>query len=56
MLNDLQWFSMEDSPEKEVLNNYAKLLLNKLGVWRPENIWDIVENLLKIPIKINKKE
>lgn len=50
MLNDLHFFDGRlDTPEKYILNNYARKLLFKIGVWQEFNRWDITQALLSLP-------
>ena len=50
LLNDSGFFAMDGQTEADMaLENSAKRLLYKLGIWRPENMHRIVEALLKMP-------
>lgn len=47
ILNDLQFFSTHIEGESEIaMENSAKRLLYKLGIWQPHNAFRIVEALL----------
>lgn len=49
VLNDLSFMSMHVNEEAQVaLNNYARMLLWKCGIWREENIHKIVSKLGEI--------
>ena len=50
MLNDLDFFEMEvESETKLVLQNYAKVILEKMGIWREHNAKRIADALLNMP-------
>lgn len=49
MLNDLGFFSAHVGGEDVVRNNYARLLLYKIGAWKEHNIWSLTEQLSKLP-------
>jgi hypothetical protein len=50
ILNELGFFSgqLKDHDDM-VLHNVATRILRKLGVWRPQNLWGITEDLMKRP-------
>ena len=50
MLVDLHFFDTVEG-EEVVLQNYARQLLDKIGVWRGENVARIVAGLMTIPIQ-----
>jgi hypothetical protein len=48
MLNDLGAISGRiESEEDRVLNNYARTLLKKIGIWKGRNIYHLTDALLK---------
>ena len=50
MLNELGFFSGELKDHDDVvLHNVATRILRKLGVWRPQNLWVLTEDLMKNP-------
>ncbi len=50
LLNDLGFFRLDLSTEQDIeKENQAKILLNKLGIWREHNVFRIVEALLNMP-------
>lgn len=49
ILNDLGFYNMHRGEEDVVLTNYARRLLEKVGVWQPQNMYDITDAFLGIP-------
>ena len=50
LLNDLGFYAMNGQTEADIaMENSAKGLLYKLGIWRPENMLAITEALLGMP-------
>ena len=49
ILNELNHMAMDvQSPEELALSNFSKLLLSKLGIWRPHNLKRIVDAYLNM--------
>jgi len=49
ILNDLGHMIVDSlEPEQLILQNYAKVLLSKLGIWQPHNIKNIVDAYLNM--------
>jgi len=57
MLAELHFFDAIVASEEEIaLSNYARLLLNHLGVWDSKYVPDIVNHLMSIPVEGGKNE
>lgn len=49
LLNELGFFSGELKDEKDVvMHNFATRILRKLGVWRPQNLFDLTDEFMKL--------
>lgn len=51
MLVRLHFFDEINSEEERVLSNYAKDLLNTIGVWQGINVDHVVQSFLKAPLE-----
>lgn len=49
LLNDFKFFDVCENEHDMILNNEAKRLLYKLGIWREHNILRIVNALMNMP-------
>jgi hypothetical protein len=49
MLNDLGFFNMHRESEQDIIrSNYARELLEKIGIWQPRNMYDITDAFMGI--------
>jgi len=51
LLIDLGFFDEAETPEQVALRNFAKRLLNKLGIFELYNVNKFVDKLFEIPIE-----
>lgn len=51
-LNDLFLFRTDLRPEEVHIENKAKELLEKMGIWRPGNMLRIVDALMDMPYRL----
>ena len=49
ILNDLGHFAEDLSEQDTALSNYAKTLLEKLGIWQPHNLKRLVDAYMNMP-------
>lgn len=56
LLIDLGFFDEADTPEQVALRNFAKRLLNRLGLFELENVGKFVDKLFEIVPKENNED
>lgn len=56
ILIDLGWFDEAETPEQVALRNYAKRLLDNLGLNQLDNVEYFVNKIIEMPITEKKEQ